>query len=169
MKVLFEKEVIESRIDFIATQILNRHKSEKIPIVLVCVLNGGFAFYSKLVEKLSSLDPECDFVKVRSYEGRERGDLNMILDKSLDVTNKHVYIIDDIYDSGITMNALANHFYQFEPASVQMVTLIKRYINEVNMPIGSLYGFEITDEWVVGYGMDDDLGKKRSLPYILAI
>jgi hypothetical protein len=44
------------------------------------------------------------------------------------------------------MNALANHFYQFDPASIQMVTLIKRYINEVNMPVGSLYGFEITDE-----------------------
>jgi hypoxanthine phosphoribosyltransferase len=93
----------------------------------------------------------------------------MILDASVDVINKHVYLIDDIYDSGITMNALANHFYQHNPASVQMVTLIKRYINEVDMPMGSLYGFEITDEWVVGYGMDDDLGKKRSLPYILAI
>lgn len=169
MKVLFEKEIIEARIEFLATQILNRHKSEKIPIVLVCVLNGGFVFYSKLAEKLSSLDPECDFVKVRSYEGRERGDLNMILDKSIDITNKHVYIIDDIYDSGVTMNALANHFYQYDPASVQMVTLVKRYINEVNMPVGSLYGFEIMDEWVVGFGMDDDLGKKRSLPYILAI
>jgi hypoxanthine-guanine phosphoribosyltransferase len=50
-----------------------------------------------------------------------------------------------------------------------MVTLIKRYINEVNMPAGSLYGFVVEDEWVVGFGMDDDLGKKRSLPYILAI
>jgi hypoxanthine-guanine phosphoribosyltransferase len=50
MKVLFENEIIEARIDFLATQILNRHKSEKIPIVLVCVLNGGFVFYSKLVE-----------------------------------------------------------------------------------------------------------------------
>jgi hypoxanthine phosphoribosyltransferase len=169
MKVLFENEVIEKRIDEIATQILNRHKSEKIPIVLVCVLNGGFVFYSKLVEKLSSLDPECDFVKVRSYEGRERGDLNMILDKSVDVTGKHVYLIDDIYDSGVTMNALANHFYQFDPVSVHMVTLIKRYINEVDMPLGSLYGFVLEDEWVVGFGMDDDLGKKRSLPYILAI
>lgn len=169
MKVLFENRVIESRIDSIATQIINRHKLEKIPIVLVCVLNGGFVFYSKLVEKLSSLDPECDFVKVRSYEGREQGDLNMILDKSVDVTGKHVYLIDDIYDSGVTMNALANHFYQFNPVSVQMVTLIKRYINEVDMPMGSLYGFVLEDEWVVGFGMDDDLGKKRSLPYILAI
>jgi hypoxanthine phosphoribosyltransferase len=169
MKVLFENEVIDARVDYIATQILNRHKSEKIPIVLVCVLNGGFLFFNEIVKRLSSLDPEVDFVKVRSYEGRERGDLQMILEKSTDVTNKHVYIIDDIYDSGITMNALANYFYSYDPASVQMVTLIKRYINEVNMPIGSLYGFEITDEWVVGYGMDDDLGKKRSLPYILAI
>jgi hypoxanthine phosphoribosyltransferase len=169
MKVLFENRIIESRIDSITTQILNRHKSEKIPIVLVCVLNGGFVFYSKLVEKLSSLDPECDFIKVRSYENKQRGDLNLILDNSIDVTGKHVYLIDDIYDSGITMNALANHFYQFDPVSVQMVTLIKRYINEVDMPTGSLYGFVIEDEWVVGFGMDDDLGKKRSLPYILAI
>jgi hypoxanthine-guanine phosphoribosyltransferase len=67
------------------------------------------------------------------------------------------------------MNALANYFYNYNPASVQLVTLIKRYINEVSMPIGSIYGFEIQDEWVVGYGMDDDLGKKRSLPYILAV
>ena len=169
MRVLFENEVIEARIDFIATQILNRHKSEKIPIVLVCVLNGGFLFFNEIVKRLSSLDPEIDFVKVRSYEGRERGDLTMILEKSVDVIGKHVYLIDDIYDSGVTMNALANYFYTSNPASVQLVTLIKRYINEVNMPIGSLYGFEIQDEWVVGFGMDDDLGKKRSLPYILAI
>lgn len=169
MKVLFENEAIEARINFIATQILNRHKSEKIPIVLVCVLNGGFLFFNEIVKRLSSLDPEVDFVKVRSYEGRERGDLNMILEKSVDVTGKHVYLIDDIYDSGVTMNALANYFYSYDPTSVQLVTLVKRYINEVNMPVGSLYGFEITDEWVVGFGMDDDLGKKRSLPYILAI
>jgi hypoxanthine phosphoribosyltransferase len=169
MKVLFENEVIEARINFIATQILNRHKSEKIPIVLVCVLNGGFLFFNEIVKRLSSLDPEVDFIKVRSYEGRERGDLQMILEKSVDVTGKHVYLIDDIYDSGVTMNALANYFYPHNPASVQLVTLIKRYINEVNMPAGSLYGFEIQDEWVVGFGMDDDLGKKRSLPYILAI
>ena len=169
MKVLFEKEIINARVDHIATQILNRHKSEKIPIVLVCVLNGGFMFFNEIVKKLSSLDPEIDFVKVKSYEGKERGDLQMILEKSVDVTGKHVYIIDDIYDSGVTMNALANYFYNYNPTSVQLVTLIKRYINEVNMPIGSIYGFVIEDEWVVGYGMDDDLGKKRSLPYILAI
>ena len=49
------------------------------------------------------------------------------------------------------------------------MTLIKRSINEVDMPINSIYGFEIHDEWVVGYGMDDEEGRKRSLPYILAI
>ena len=169
MTVLFNKEEIEKRIDEITIQIINRHKRERIPIVLVCVLNGGFLFFNEIVKRLSSLDPEIDFVKTRSYEGRERGDIQMILEKSIDIENKHVYIIDDIYDSGVTMNALANYFYLYNPASIQLVTLIKRYINEVNMPIGSIYGFEIQDEWVVGYGMDDDLGKKRSLPYILAI
>ncbi len=79
MTVLFEKEAIEKRVNEIATQILNRHKHEKIPIVLVCVLNGGFLFFNEIVKKLSSLDPKIDFVKTRSYEGKERGDLQMFL------------------------------------------------------------------------------------------
>jgi hypoxanthine phosphoribosyltransferase len=169
MKVLFEKSQIEKRINEIATQIENRHKNENIPIVLVCVLNGGFVFYSKLTEQLQSLDPECDFIKVKSYEGKERGNLEITLNSSIDVNNKHVYIIDDIYDSGVTMKSLREMFLRHNPASVSIVTLIKRAINEINMPLNSIYGFEIRDQWVVGYGMDDEEGKKRSIPYILAV
>ena len=79
MTVLFNQQQIEKRIEEIATQIFNRHKSEKKPIVLICVLNGGFMFYSELVKKLSSLDPKCDFIKVKSYEGQERGTLEIKL------------------------------------------------------------------------------------------
>jgi hypoxanthine phosphoribosyltransferase len=169
MKVLFEKSQIEKRIHEISVQISNRHKGEHIPIVLVCVLNGGFMFYTKLTEQLQSLDPECDFIKVKSYEGKERGDLEIILHPSIDVSSKHVYIIDDIYDSGVTMKSLRKMFLGYNPASVSIVTLIKRAINEINMPVNSIYGFEIRDQWVVGYGMDDEEGKKRSIPYILAV
>ena len=169
MRVLFEHKQIEMRIEEIATQILNRHKSEKTPIVLICVLNGGFMFYSKLVEKLSLIDPKCDFIKVKSYEGQERGKLEVKLRESIDIENHHVYIIDDIYDTGVTMDSLRKHFIYEGAASVQIVTLIKRAINEVNLPSGSIYGFEITDEWVVGFGMDDEHYQKRSLPYILAV
>jgi len=169
MKVLFDRKQIEKRVDEIATQILNRHKTEKIQIALICVLNGGFMFYSKLAERLSLLDPKCDFIKVKSYEGQERGALEIKLNNSLDVTDHHVYIIDDIYDSGITMDALKKHFIYEGAATVQIVTLVKRAINEIDLPAGSIYGFEITDEWVVGFGMDDENYQKRSLPYILAI
>jgi hypoxanthine phosphoribosyltransferase len=169
MKTLFDQQQIEKRIDEIAIQIFNRHKLEKTPIVLICVLNGGFMFYSKLVEKLSSLDPKCDFIKVKSYEGKERGELEIKLQESIDIEDHHVYIIDDIYDTGVTMDALRKHFIYEGAASVQIVTLIKRAINEINLPVGSIYGFEITDEWVVGYGMDDENYQKRSLPYILAV
>jgi len=169
MTVLFNQQQIEKRIEEIATQIFNRHKSEKKPIILICVLNGGFMFYSKLVEKLSSLDPKCDFIKVKSYEGQERGTLEIKLKESLEIEDQHVYIIDDIYDTGVTMDALRKHFIYEGAASVQIVTLVKRAINEINLPSGSIYGFEITDEWVVGYGMDDENYQKRSLPYILAV
>jgi hypoxanthine phosphoribosyltransferase len=169
MKVLFNQNQIEKRIDEIATQIFNRHKSEKIPVILICVLNGGFMFYSELVKKLSSLDPKCDFIKVKSYEGQERGNLEIKLRESLEIQDQHVYLIDDIYDSGVTMDTLRKHFIYEGAASVQVVTLVKRAINEIDLPAGSIYGFEITDEWVVGFGMDDEHHQKRSLPYILAV
>jgi hypoxanthine phosphoribosyltransferase len=169
MKVLFEKPQIENRIKEIGVQILNRHKEENTPIVLVGVLNGGFMFYSKLVDQLAMLDPQCDFIRVKSYKGREHEIPEIIIPSSLDVKNKFVYIIDDIYDTGLTMQVLKNQFTDLGASGVSVVTLIKRSINEVDMPINSLYGFEIHDEWVVGYGMDDEDGRKRSLPYILAI
>jgi hypoxanthine phosphoribosyltransferase len=169
MKVLFEKSQIENRIKEIGVQILNRHKEESNPIVLIGVLNGGFMFYSKLVDQLAHLDPQCDFIRVKSYKGREHEVPEIIIPSSLDVKNKFVYIIDDIYDTGLTMQVLKNQFMDLGASGVSVVTLVKRAINEVDMPVNSLYGFEIHDEWVVGYGMDDEEGRKRSLPYILAI
>ena len=169
MKVLFEKSQIENRIKEIGVQILNRHKEESNPIVLVGVLNGGFMFYSKLVDQLALLDPQCDFIRVKSYKGREHEVPEIIIPSSLNIKNKFVYIIDDIYDTGLTMQVLKNQFMNLGASGVSVVTLVKRAINEVDMPINSLYGFEIHDEWVVGYGMDDEDGRKRSLPYILAI
>ena len=169
MKVLFEKSQIENRIKEIGVQILNRHKEESNPIVLVGVLNGGFMFYSKLADQLAMLDPKCDFIRVKSYKGREHEVPEIIIPSSLDVKNKFVYIIDDIYDTGLTMQVLKNQFTDLGASGVSVVTLIKRAINEVDMPVNSLYGFEIHDEWVVGYGMDDEEGRKRSLPYILAV
>jgi hypoxanthine phosphoribosyltransferase len=169
MKVLFEKSQIETRIKEIGVQILNRHKEETNPIVLIGVLNGGFMFYSKLVDQLAHLDPQCDFIRVKSYRGREHEIPEIIIPSSLNVKNKFVYIIDDIYDTGLTMQVLKNQFMDLGASGVSVVTLVKRAINEVDMPVNSLYGFEIHDEWVVGYGMDDEEGRKRSLPYILAI
>jgi len=169
MKVLFEKSQIENRIKEIGIQILNRHKEETTPIVLIGVLNGGFMFYSKLVDQLALLDPQCDFIRVKSYKGREHEVPEIIIPSSLNIKNKFVYIVDDIYDTGLTMHVLKNQFMDLGASGVSVVTLVKRAINEVDMPINSLYGFEIHDEWVVGYGMDDEDGRKRSLPYILAI
>jgi hypoxanthine phosphoribosyltransferase len=169
MKVLFEKSQIENRIKEIGIQILNRHKEESNPIVLIGVLNGGFMFYSKLVDQLALLDPQCDFIRVKSYKGREHEVPEIIIPSSLNIKNKFVYIVDDIYDTGLTMHVLKNQFMDLGASGVSVVTLVKRAINEVDMPINSLYGFEIHDEWVVGYGMDDEDGRKRSLPYILAI
>jgi len=169
MKVLFEKPQIEKRIHEIAIQISNRHKNEHIPIVLVCVLNGGFMFYSKLAEQLHSLDPECDFIKVKSYEGKERGELEIKLMSTVDVQGKHVYIIDDIYDTGETIKYLYEKLKRLNPKSISAITLIKRENSMIDDNIILYSAFNIgADKWVYGYGMDDSKGYNRNLPYILA-
>jgi hypoxanthine phosphoribosyltransferase len=169
MKALFNTQTIEKRIQEIASQIVDRHKHDQISPVFICVLNGGFMFYTKLVERVCLIDPECDFIKVKSYEGQERGNLEIQLHSSVDVKNKHVYIVDDIYDSGVTMNSLKDYYLSQQASNVTMVTMIKRSINEMDMPSDSIYGFEIQDEWVVGFGLDDESGKQRSMPFILAV
>jgi hypoxanthine phosphoribosyltransferase len=171
MKGLFDSATIEERIREIALSITNNktHTNKDTPVVLICVLNGGFMFYAKLAEQLQHLDPECDFIKVKSYEGQERGGLEILLHSSINVKDKDVYIVDDIYDSGVTMDSLKKYYTNKGASNVTIVTLIKRAINEINMPYGSYYGFQIHDEWVVGFGLDDEEGKKRTLSYILAI
>ena len=134
---------------------------------MVGLLNGAFAFYSDLV-RATPVDMECDFMRVKSYTNRKQGDIVISKDLETPIKGKHVYIVDDILDSGNTMNAVIDYLEVKKPASISIVTLITRETSPIPKQ-KSYHAFTIKDEWIVGMGMDNDKGHMRNIPSIWAL
>jgi hypoxanthine phosphoribosyltransferase len=168
MNLLYNREQIIDKVRDLAINIHFKHYNDNIPIIFIGILNGAFMFFSDLMKEIHLDNIECDFVKVKSYEGKEKKDLIIFKNIELSLENKHVYIVDDIYDTGETINYLYNIYKNLNPKSISAITLIKRENSPVNANIELKSAFTIdADEWVYGYGMDDSKGYNRNLPYIL--
>jgi|TARA_B110000261_G_C12924498_1_gene293828 hypoxanthine phosphoribosyltransferase len=167
MKELITAEEIQFQTKIIGKQIADDHRGDKTPIIMVGLLNGCFAFYSDLVRAVP-LDVECDFMRVKSYVNRKQGDIQITKDLETRIKGKHVYLVDDILDSGNTMNAVLDYLQVKKPSSISIVTLITRETSPTPKE-KSYHAFTIKDEWIVGYGMDNDKGHMRNLPSIWAL
>ena len=171
---LYSSHDIDIKTKIIAQQISREHNKDATPVVMVGVLNGAFMFYSDLVRNME-IDIECDFIRVKSYSGKERGSIQLTKDIETSVAGKHVYLVDDIFDSGETMKFLAKYFNLKGAKTINIVTLVKRAKNEFN-PIDPhshvssfRHAFQCDDEWLIGYGMDSTGGYKRNLKSIFAL
>jgi len=171
---LYSSKDIDIKTKIIAQQISREHHNDSTPVVMVGVLNGAFMFYSDLVRNMD-IDVECDFIRVKSYSGKERGSIQLTKDVETSVYGKHVYLVDDIFDSGETMRFLAKYFNIKGAKDINVVTLVKRARNEFN-PVGPhsfissfRHAFECEDEWLIGYGMDSNEGYKRNFKSIFAL
>ena len=134
---------------------------------MVGLLNGCFAFYADLVRAMS-IDMECDFMRVKSYINREQGDIVIAKDLETPIKGKHVYIVDDIYDSGNTMKVVIEYLEVKKPTSISIVSLVTRETSPTpKQP--SYHAFTIKDEWLVGMGMDNEKGNLRNLPSVWAL
>ena len=173
MRELLSAKDIDIQTKIIGKQIADDHRGDKTPIVMVGLLNGCFAFYSDLVRAMP-IDIECDFMRVKSYVNRKQGDIQITKDLETRIKGKHVYIVDDIYDTGNTMKAVIEYLEVKKPSSINIVTLVKRKESKWD-PLKSTivesfkYSFEINDEWVVGMGMDSEKGLHRNLKSIWAL
>lgn len=163
LTTLISNDEIQSRIKEIAED-LSEKFSDEIPI-LIGVLNGSFIFISDLMRKLN-IDCEMDFIKISSYAGKESvGTVTLLKDISANITGRHVIIVEDIIDSGLTIKFLRDRLEGAQPKSVTIVTLLlKPDIANLDFDIDYV-GFEIPPEFVVGYGLDYDQ-KLRHLPEI---
>lgn len=165
-KVLISEEEITKRIDQIATKINSDYKDITEPLILVGVLKGSFIFMSDLSRKIK-VPHIVDFIAISSYgrRGDKRGEVRMVMDTREDVSDHHVLLVEDILDSGNTLNYLTKLFKARSAKSVETaVFLDKPERHEVDVKIKYL-GFTIPDIWVVGYGLDYK-EKFRTLPFI---
>ena len=148
---LDQSEII-SGVKAIATQINNDYSGKEI--VLIGVLKGAFVFMNELIKHIR-LPLEVEFIRVSSYEGTSStGEMKLSVDYPKSIKDKHIIIIEDIVDSGLTAQYLLDRAETFEPASIQMASLfVKPDCVKTDIYIDYI-GFEIPDHFIVGYGMD---------------
>ena len=134
-------------------------------IVFVCVMKGGFMFFSDLIKKID-YPIEIDFIRCSSYDGQEQKEIAIQDDIETNIKDKTVFIVDDILDSGNTMKALIDYFKLFEAKRVLTVSAV--YKENVDFPDHFFIYKQPPNEnpWYIGYGMDDYKGYQRNLDTI---
>jgi hypoxanthine phosphoribosyltransferase len=163
LNILIKEEDIRKRIKEIGREINNDYKN-KNP-VLIGVLKGAFVFLADLLRELE-IPVEIDFLSISSYEGtKSSGVVRITQDLSLNIEDRDIILIEDIVDSGRTINYIISNLKTRGPRSIAVCTLLnKRDARIIDVPI-TYAGFNIPSVFVVGYGLDYDK-KYRNLRYI---
>lgn len=162
LEPLIHRDEIRKRVKEIAEEI-SRDYEGRTPL-LIGVLNGSFIFLADLVRELS-IPVVVDFVKVRSYVGTESSTLELKLDLERDIEGMDVILVEDIVDTGKTVDFLIRRMSSKNPNSIKVCALLdKPERRKVDVKVDYV-GFTIPDVFVVGYGLDVD-GRYRELPDI---
>jgi len=165
VQTLYTREEIHKRIVELGDEITKVYSPFTDEIMAVCVLKGAVHFFSDLVLEIR-LDVLYSFVQVSSYTGTgstERVRVKSWLDES--IYGKHILVVEDIVDTGITLNYILGYFSKYKPASLKVATLFeKKAHRKIDVPV-DFVGFEIDDKFIVGYGFDYDQ-RKRNLPFV---
>lgn len=162
--MLIDSKRLQTRIDELAADI-NRDYAGLCP-VLICVLKGAVFFMADIARRLD-IDLEMDFMAVSSYGSStdSSGVVRILKDLDMDIEGRNVLIVEDVIDSGLTLKYLTKNLNSRHPASLDIVTLLDKPGRRKALLPCRYVGFEIGDEFVVGYGLD--LAEKyRNLPYI---
>ncbi len=162
-KPLYTVEQIQAKVREVADRITREYDGKEI--IMVCILKGAFMFFSDLVRYIR-IPIKVDFISCSSYvRSDSTGEVKMHQDLREDIKDKHVILVEDIADSGLTLNFLREHLLQREPASLKICALLdKKDRRIVDVPLDYV-GFRIPNEFVVGYGLDYS-NMFRNLPYI---
>ena len=154
LSMYLSKDDINNRLKEMANQLSEKYCDE-CPVI-IGILNGSFVFMADLIRKID-FECEIDFMKVNSYVGKETsGKVQLEKDININIDNRRVIIVEDIIDSGLTMDYLHKHISAYKPKDITIVTLLLKNNNHtLNFNI-DIVGFDITSEFVVGYGLDLD-------------
>ena len=163
-RVLIDEATLETRVAELGDELGSVYRDS--PPLLIGVLNGAFMFMSDLSRRMS-VPLEVDFMAVSSYgqATESSGIVRIIKDLERSIEGRDVLIVEDIIDSGLTLQYLIDTLQRRNPSSIRVVALLRKKKPEaIDVPVDWV-GFEIPDEFVVGYGLDK-AGQFRNLPVI---
>jgi len=163
-RVLFSEQEIQSKVEELGAEIRRDYDGRRV--LMVGILNGCFPFMADLVRGVNT-QLEVDFMSVSSYGGETQssGVVRILKDLNENIAGRHVLLVEDIIDTGLTARYLLDNLQTRHPASVEVCSLLdKREARTEEVPI-KYVGFECPDEFVVGYGLDYN-GLYRNLPFI---
>ena len=170
-RVVYTEEQIRSKVVELARRITEDYGegAEAGPLLLVGILKGAFIFLADLV-RLIELPLEFDFMALSSYGSATKtsGVVRILKDLDTDIAGRHVLLVEDIIDTGLTLNYLLRSLRARGPASLEICALLNKQVaNKVELPV-KYEGFSIPDVFVVGYGLDC-AESYRNLPYIASV
>lgn len=168
LKPVFSPEQIATRVRALAGEINEFYGRE--PLVAVCVLKGGFLFFSDLVRFLYHDNLELDFVRLSSYGKNASSPGHVIFSKDVevDIRDKHVLIVEDVVDSGHSMRFLLDQFAARKPRSLRLAALVDKHERRKAAVKVDFAGFKLSRGFIVGYGMDY-AERYRGLPGVCEI
>ena len=164
LKVLVTEEELKARVAEMGEELYEKFQGKK-PLFLG-VLKGSFVFMTDLV-RACQLKSDVEFIAVSSYQNAtvSSGRVKINHDLQQDITGRHLVIVEDILDSGNTLSYLIKVLQARHPASIRLATLLDKPSRRSKPITADYVGFEVPDEFVVGYGLDY-AQKYRNLPYI---
>jgi len=164
IETFIDAEKIAARVREMGAEIARDYEGKDV--VMIVVLKGSFVFASDLARAIDHTSLRIDFLGLRSYEGtKSTGVVQITSDLTKPIEGKHVIVVEDIVDTGLTMKYLLENLETRQPASIKVASLLhKPARTKIDVPIHYL-GFTIDDVFVIGYGLDYDQAY-RNLPYL---
>lgn len=162
--VMFTREEIAARVRELGRELCEKFRDEK-PL-MICVLRGAVFFFTDLCREMDCL-MDMDFISASSYFNgtKSSGVVRLVKDSNIDMENRHIVLVEDIIDSGLTLDYLVKLFATRNPKSITTVTMLDKIVDKPDRFNVDYYGFKIPDKFVVGYGLDY-ADYYRNLPYI---
>ena len=165
-RILISEEELQAKVKELGEKISEDYAEAKEDVIFIGVLKGCFVFMADLMRHVN-LHCSMDFMAVSSYGSgtTSTGAVEIIKDLREDIENKHVIFVEDILDSGVTLNYLKQYLQVRNPASIRIATLMDKPARRKADIHADYFGFEVPDAFVVGYGLDYD-EQYRNLPYV---
>jgi len=165
VKVLVTEEQIHQSVAQLAAEINRREEGR--PLTVIAIMTGAIVLLADLIRQLD-MPLRVGVVQTRSYQGTRQGPLSINSDMMLDIVGRDVLLVDDIFDTGVTLFEVVSLLDEMRPKSIRSAVLLLKKGKQQVVMRPDYVGFEIPDEFVVGYGLDYN-DAYRNLPYLAAL